>query len=195
MFALSSSLARATVLVVVAPAVLAAQQLVCPTGITVPYFGWNATDCGNCNVYGSYLEYLTEPKVSDIRANGPADGKLREHDTLVSVDGMAITTPVAWHRLRDAWPGDSLRFGVRRDGREMSATVIAGARCGQAMDRGPATAYGIPRRAAQAGSRTFTLDGVVVQLDGRPDDVQYDERTKTLVINVDGVVVRVRSKP
>src|SRR5262245_16374830 len=106
---------RRALVVVCLPASLAAQTAVCPGRLT-PFFGWKSTECANCAVYGSYLEYSGEPKVRDIPSDGPAAGKLRDHDTIVSVDGAAITKPEAWHRLRDARPGDTVRFGVRRDG-------------------------------------------------------------------------------
>jgi predicted metalloprotease with PDZ domain len=82
----------------------------------------------NCSIYGSYFEYLAEPKLRDIQPNGPGAGKLRENDTLVSVDGAAITTPAAWHRLRDARAGDTVRLGVRREGALVETSIVASMR-------------------------------------------------------------------
>lgn len=108
-----------------------AQQMLCPPGkVVVPYFGWDATECGNCRIYGYYMEYLNEPKIRDIRAPGPAEGKLRDDDAIVAVNGQAITTEDAWHTLRDATPGSPLDFTVRRDGQLVSARVTPAATCG-----------------------------------------------------------------
>ena len=184
---------RRGMLLVYAPALLAAQQIACPTGVTVPYYGWDATHCWKCKVDGSYLEYGTEPQVASIKPGGPADGKIHDHDTLVSVDGMPITTPGAWRRLRDALPGDSLHFGLRRDGRDVATTIVAGARCANASDRAPRPEM-IVRRQPGSGSRSYSMNGTLIEVDGRHDVVRYDERNKIIEISVDGVIVRVKPR-
>jgi hypothetical protein len=109
---------------------LPAQNSTCGVGqVAVPYFGWDGTECTNCVIRGSYIEYLKEPLISSIRGDGPAAGRLREHDMLLAVDGLTITTPEAWHRLRDAKPGESLRFRVRNEGTLREETIIASSRC------------------------------------------------------------------
>jgi S1-C subfamily serine protease len=119
---------KTLLLMVLAPGSMAAQRglLACPAEYQRPYFGWSSTDCGNCNIYGTYMEYLTEPTIRDIRRGGPGDGKLQESDVLVAVDGNLITTSDAWRRLRDTRPGDNVRLTVRRGGSEVTTTIVAG---------------------------------------------------------------------
>jgi hypothetical protein len=166
---------------------------VCPTAV-VPYFGWDATDCGQCNIYGSYLEYLTPPRIRDIKPNGPAAGRLRDDDVVVAVDGLAITTPAAWHRMRDASPGDSLRFSVRRGSDTTSATVIPSARCAAPSD--PRISRLAPARDLRAipPERSISVANALVEISGHPDAVTYDARTGEAIIAVGGVVIRVSPK-
>ena len=111
------------------PTELLAQSSACVNGQFVPYFGWDRTECTNCAIRGPYIEYLKEPWISGIRGDGPAAGRLREHDMLLAVDGLAITTPEAWHRLRDAKAGESVRFTVSNSGETREETIRASGRC------------------------------------------------------------------
>ena len=108
---------------------LAAQDSACAAGRFVPYFGWDRTECTDCAIYGSYIEYLKEPRLGGIRSDGPAAGRLQEYDTLVAVDGAAITTPEAWQKLRDAKPGQSMLFTVRNGGGTREESIRASGRC------------------------------------------------------------------
>lgn len=109
---------------------LRAQSSTCGVGqVAAPYFGWDGTECTNCVIRGSYIEYLNEPLISSIRSDGPAAGRLREHDMLLAIDGLAITTPEAWHRLRDVKPSESVRFTVRNEGTIREETIVASSRC------------------------------------------------------------------
>jgi hypothetical protein len=95
----------------------------------VPYFGWDATACTDCSMRGYYTEYLRPPRISSIRADGPAAGRLQENDLLLAVDGFSIITPEAWHRLRDAKSGDALRFTVSNEGATRDETIRVAIRC------------------------------------------------------------------
>src|SRR5215831_13922749 len=112
-----------------APIELLAQNSACANGRMAPYFGWDVTECNNCVIRGSYFEYLQEPVISSIRSDGPAAGRLREHDLLVAVDGFAITTPEAWHRLRDVKPGEEVRFTASNGGVTRDETIRVSCRC------------------------------------------------------------------
>jgi hypothetical protein len=116
------------------PSALLAQNSACANGRLVPYFGWDVTECTNCSIRGTYFEYLREPRISGIRSDGPAAGVLEEHDTLLAVDGLAITTPEAWRRMRDIKPGELVHFTVRGDaaggeGATREETIQAAGRC------------------------------------------------------------------
>ncbi|MBZ5504733.1 MAG: hypothetical protein LAO78_04510 [Acidobacteriia bacterium] len=112
-----------------APVESLAQNPACINGQVVPYFGWDGTECTNCVIRGPYIEYLKEPSISSIASDGPAAGRLMEHDMLLAVDGLAITSPEAWRRLRDAKPGEILRFTVSNDEKTRDETIRASGRC------------------------------------------------------------------
>jgi hypothetical protein len=179
------------------PVVLGA-QIVCPSGAAASYFGWKSTECGNCAVYGSYLEYMTPPRIRDIEAGGPADGRLRENDVLLAVDGAAITTAAAWHRLRDARAGEHVRFRMERGRDTVETTVVATEHC-VPMTRGEQAKIGAqsprsdPSRIT-SGRRSFEVGRSVVEVEGRPDSVSYDPATGRLSVASGRVVVRVRPR-
>jgi hypothetical protein len=168
------------------PVVLGA-QIACPTGASAPYFGWKSTECGNCAVYGSYLEYMTPPKVRDIESGGPADGRLRDNDVLLAVDGQAITAAPAWHLLRDARAGQKVRFRVGRGQDTVETTIVAAEHC-VPVNRAEQSRIGA------SGRRSFEVGRSVVEIDGRPDSMSYDPTTGRLSVAAGGVVVRVRPR-
>ena len=174
---------------------LGAQVIACPASVPVPYFGWDATDCGQCNVYGSYLEYLTPPRIRDIKSGGPAAGRLHDGDVLLSVDGLGITTPEAWHRMRDVAPGQALRFSVRRGTDTATATVTPSARCAAPSD--PRILRAGPARASFGASpaRTLTVGNAIVEIAGAPESVSYDPKSGETVIVAGGAIVRIKPKP
>ena len=70
-----------------------------------------------------------EPRITGVRAGGPAAGRLREGDVLVRVDGKPITTREGARRLGEIRPGERVRLAVRRGGRVEEVTIEAGGRC------------------------------------------------------------------
>src|SRR3954467_12839876 len=70
-------------------------------GVTVPDLGWDDLHCEHCNISITrrhvYYEFATEPRLGGIP--GPGEGRLREGDVLVAVDGHLITTDEAADRL------------------------------------------------------------------------------------------------
>jgi S1-C subfamily serine protease len=110
----------------------AAQQIAaraCASGNVVADLGYDGTSCVNCTVYNGSIEYLTEPSISQIREGGPAEGKLRENDVLVAIDGSLITTRAAWRKMRSLSPGDPVTLTVRRNGAEREVTITPDSRC------------------------------------------------------------------
>ncbi len=178
------------------PVVLGA-QVVCPTGAAAPYFGWRSTECGNCAVYGSYLEYMTPPRLRDIESGGPADGRLHENDVLLAVDGEAITTAAAWHRLRDARAGEHVRFRMARGRDTVETTIVTAQHCVPVIAGAPSSdvrSFRRDRSPAANGGRSFEVGRSVVEVEGRPDSVSYDPATGRLSVTAGGVVVRVRPR-
>ena len=186
------SLAQSALLAAMWSGGVAAQVATCPVGVLVPYFGWDATECGNCNVYGAYLEYFTPPGLRSIRASGPASGRVQENDTLLAVDGYAITTPAAWHQMRDAEPGRAIHFFLRRRGDTTTATIVPSTRC---VPEPPSQrAYRVPPRTGPV-SRSIIVGGAVVEISGDPASVTYDPQTNEAVIVPGRTVVRVKPRP
>lgn len=60
-------------------------------------------------------DFSVEPRLWEIRADGPARGVLREGDVLVAVDGMPVTTRAAGRALAEMRPGVPVELTVRRD--------------------------------------------------------------------------------
>jgi hypothetical protein len=189
-----SALPRGGLLAAVCCSALPAQITACPGGVVAPYFGWDATECGNCNIYGSYLEYLTPPGLRSIRPGGPAAGRVRENDTLVAVEGSAITTPAAWHQLRDAEPGRAIHVTLRRAGDTTTTTIVPSTRC---VPEPPSVRAFSDRGARQRGQvpRSIVVGGAVVEISGDPESVTVDPKTGEAVIVSGRTVVRVKPKP
>jgi len=84
--------------------------------------GYSGTECHGCVISGKHvfgepdIEFDAEPILSDIRKDGPADGKLAEQDALVAIDGQDITTRAAAVQLSWLEPGKPVRLTVRRAG-------------------------------------------------------------------------------
>jgi hypothetical protein len=186
-------LAHSALFAAILSGALDAQVMACPGGVLVPYFGWDATECGNCSVYGSYLEYFTPPGLRSIRAGGPAVGRVQENDTLLAVDGHAITTPAAWHQMRDAEPGRAIHFTLRRHGDTTTATIVPSTRCVPEPPSQRAYRAAVPRSGPVA--RSFIVGGAIVEISGAPASVTYDPQTDEAVIIVGQTVVRVKKKP
>ncbi|SOD02017.1 PDZ domain-containing protein [bacterium JGI 053] len=100
-------------------------------GVTVPDLGWDRISCEHCNINITrrhvYYEFATEPRLSGI--SGPGEGRLREGDVLVAVDGHLITTDEAADRLSAVRRGDRVGLTVRRGGRTQNVDLVAGERC------------------------------------------------------------------
>jgi len=73
------------------------------------------------------VAYAQRPAINWVDSNSPAyNAGLRSGDTLVTVNGMAITTPEGFDQFVNATPGVAIRFGLRRSGQEREVTVIPG---------------------------------------------------------------------
>jgi S1-C subfamily serine protease len=74
-------------------------------------------------------DFSTEPSIRGIRPGGPAAGKLRDGDVLISIDGVLITTLDGGRRLANLTPGKPVKLLIRRGGKEMEVTVVPGLGC------------------------------------------------------------------
>jgi S1-C subfamily serine protease len=73
--------------------------------------------------------FRTEPRITGVRADGPAAGRLQDGDLLVAVDGQPVTTPAGARRYFETEPGRAVRLSVRRDGGVREVTVTAAEIC------------------------------------------------------------------
>jgi beta-lactamase regulating signal transducer with metallopeptidase domain len=102
-----------------------------PTQRALADFGFGLA-CARCVIDQRapvWMVFHLPPGLHDIRAGGPASGKIVQGDTLLAIDGMDITSPNGSERFSMARPGDSVELTVRRNGALLTTTIVAGARC------------------------------------------------------------------
>lgn len=75
------------------------------------------------------LWFRSEPVIMRIDERGPAAGKLREGDVIVSVGGKLITTSAAGRIYANPPIGEPLAVVVRRGGQERAVTIVPTATC------------------------------------------------------------------
>lgn len=76
--------------------------------------------------FGFMLDPGPPPVVRQVVARLPAArAGIRSGDVLLSVDGRAATVTSIRQAARRATPGDTIRFRIRRDGREREVAVVA----------------------------------------------------------------------
>ncbi|HET7461682.1 MAG TPA: PDZ domain-containing protein [Longimicrobium sp.] len=130
---LARNLAAAAALAIVPAATTAGAQGACgrDEGIVIPDLGWNDVSCSHCMIEYSpahrRYRFGTEPRLGGI--HGPGEGRLREGDVLVALDGQLITTDRAGDRLANIRRGERVRVTVRRGGQVRDVDVVAGERC------------------------------------------------------------------
>jgi len=130
---LARNLAAAAVLAIVPAATTAGAQGACgrSEGIVIPDLGWNDVSCSHCMIEYSpahrRYRFGTEPRLGGI--HGPGEGRLREGDVLVALDGQLITTDRAGDRLANIRRGERVRLTVRRGGQVREVDVVASERC------------------------------------------------------------------
>jgi len=73
--------------------------------------------------------FRAEPKITDVKRDGPSRGRLRSGDVIVALDGMLITTPRAGERMANLIPGRATEVTVRRNGRQVPYAVTPDPRC------------------------------------------------------------------
>jgi hypothetical protein len=90
--------------------------------------------CSRCSVTRSDRTtrrwvFSEPPSVFSVDTGGPADhAGLRTGDTLISIDGKALTTLEGGAAFGSIRPGQAVTLGYRRDGHEAQAQLTAGAR-------------------------------------------------------------------
>jgi len=106
----------------------------CPGGLeprgTV---GISSFECSNCRLYTSDDErvwsFSSEPIVRAVKPGSPADGKIREGDAIVAVDGHLITTGEGGRRLAGIEPDQAVSMVVRSGNRERTVELLSGSEC------------------------------------------------------------------
>lgn len=101
------------------------------------WFGINLS-CEECYVQRGpgRVAWVTAPAVVTVESGSPAYiAGLRNGDTIVAVEGHAVTTPEAFERFARARPNEPIRLTVRRSGNERDVTVIPSERASAATIR------------------------------------------------------------
>lgn len=120
------------------PATVAGQEeaMVCPAGeVVIGDLGYTGLECTNCTMLvGSPDQrvwiFRSEPVVLSAKRSGlPGSEQLQAGDVITSIDGVLITTKEGGRRFANVVPGTSTKIGVRRDGRELTLTVMPTASC------------------------------------------------------------------
>ena len=90
-------------------------------------------ECSNCRLSTSTGERLwsfsSEPVVRVVEPGSPADGKIREGDAIVAVDGYLITTGEGGRRLANLKPGQAVSMVVRSGNRERTVEIVPDSKC------------------------------------------------------------------
>jgi len=107
---------------------------VCPDG-RAPRgaIGIASLECTNCRLTttGGIREwnFSSEPIVRTVKPDSPGDGKIREGDAIVAVDGHLITTGEGGRRLGNMVPGEVVSVVVRSGNRERTILMIPDSEC------------------------------------------------------------------
>jgi C-terminal processing protease CtpA/Prc len=146
-------------------------------------FGLACSQCGWAREGGDtapYWESAGEPILYAVQPGSPAArAGLREGDVLTHVQAHAVSSRAGGRALGAVRPGERIALRLRRAGRTMEATLVAG-------QRPAATAPPAVRYAGRVG-------GVRVELSGAtPSDVSTDPATGEMSITVNGATVRLR---
>jgi len=90
-------------------------------------------ECSNCRLSTSAGERLwsfsSEPVVRVVEPDSPADGRIREGDAIVAVDGYLITTGEGGRRLANLKPGQVVSMVVRSGNRERTVEIVPDSEC------------------------------------------------------------------
>ena len=138
---------------------------------TRAWFGF-ALGCSWCSwtasPEGGSFEFSEPPVIVAVEERSPAQrAGLQAGDTLVSIDGLKLSSPAGWRRFSDARPGRLVRLGYRRGVQEFSTAAVPqpwpmAAQSGSAASP-TATAESAPQRFAGE------FAGVDVEVRGVPE--------------------------
>jgi S1-C subfamily serine protease len=129
---LSFSFRLALAGLVIATAADAQRAVQCAAVNAQPDFGYDGIECVNCEINGMnqpWIVFHAEPRIRNVRAGGPADGRLREGDTLAEIDGIAITRRAAAEWYARVPAGDTVVLTVKRDGGPVKVPIVTGRKC------------------------------------------------------------------
>ena len=163
---------------------LAAQQRAAVCGeneIAKGSLGYSGLEC-NCDF--TYLKedrgegqffyrFRSEPVILSVKANGPADGKLRAGDVVTAIDGHLITTREGGRRFADPEVGRPLTLRVRRDGREMDVQIVPEWEC-QRVEFAPPAAPAPEAQPAQPARPVAPTAGIAARAVPEPSRVAVE---------------------
>jgi membrane-associated protease RseP (regulator of RpoE activity) len=162
------------------------------------WFGFSIR-CSECGISQSdrdrtpVWDFSSPPTVESVEPGSPADrAGIREGDRITHIDGRAITTAEAGARFGGVQPGQSVTFGIRRDGVTRDVSVTAGKRVEEPAPA-PTPRPGRPPR-PQRGPEARRFSGVIgdalVEVTGGPITVQRTD--DEIVIRSADITVRIK---
>jgi hypothetical protein len=108
----------------------------CPDGAKPrAEIGISSFECSNCTMYTMRDDgerswsFTAEPIVRTVEQGSPADGKIRDGDRLVAIDGHLITTAEGGRRLANLTPGEAVSIVVRSGSRERTVEIVPRSEC------------------------------------------------------------------
>lgn len=182
--------------------------------------GFQCTRCGTRadSVAGGEVWFFSQPpEVTAVDEGGAADrAGIQIGDRIVAIDGHAITTEAGGRAFTAVRPGVAVRVTVaKRNGRDETVTLVpergrpTGASPAPGSGRAampttprppmapepaapPAPPAGIEAPKGLALRYSGTMAGVEVEVRGEPVMVSEMRGTRTIVINADGLWIRIR---
>ncbi len=118
--------------------------------------------CSQCSYHteGKSLSrwvFTESPVLYQVDPGGPADrAGLRTGDTLLTINGRALTTAVGGRAFANMAPGVAVQLGFRRDGRARTARVVPEEPPTRGVDRAEAESLAESLRARQEAAQALT---------------------------------------
>jgi hypothetical protein len=103
--------------------------------VTVGSLGYSGIECSNCSFTlhadgtDRQWKFRSEPVITGVKPGGPADGKLKAGDVIVTIGGYLITTQEGGRLFGAVAPGEPVTLRLRRDGREGQVEITPSAEC------------------------------------------------------------------
>jgi membrane-associated protease RseP (regulator of RpoE activity) len=164
-----------------------------PTALPRGWFGFSIR-CSDCGIsIGDDREqvwhFASPPTIQNVESESPADrAGILVGDRITSIDGLDITTSEGGSSFGHILPGDTVTFGLRRNGVDRSVQIAAGMRELPSPAPTPGGIVEVP----QPDARRFSgvIGDALVEVTGGPIMVRRTE--DEIVIRSGDITVRIK---